>query len=247
MRDIERRSPAECVGELIERTEVEGDMVMTAFALAVRAQDRLHGGDRAPVDADRDLARATVLLEGFSGRQTEAVSAHIECAVACEGRELWELQLAHYEAAEACIDPCEASENRRAVLLYNLAEVQLNWVAALRERHDEAEMRERAALARHAPGRRRRADHARGLAGGARHLPRAARRDVPRGRRAGVRRRREPRGEYAGYVHLTRALTSRSVAEARLECDLAIELIDPHFANRMHLFALALAVELEAA
>jgi diguanylate cyclase (GGDEF)-like protein len=246
MRDIERRSPAECVAELIERTEVEGDIVMTAFALAVRAQDRLHGGDRAPVDADRDLARATVLLDGFSGRQTEAVSAHIECAVACEGRELWELQLAHYAAAEACIDPGEASENRRAVLLYNFAEVQLNWVAALRERHAEDEMRERAALARRA------LDHAdvpimpeswreelaifRELldamspVGGAAHPP-----------------TREPRGDYAGYVHLTRALTVQSVAEARLECDRAIERIDPHFSSRMHLFALALAVELEAA
>jgi diguanylate cyclase (GGDEF)-like protein len=245
-RDIERRSPAECVAELIERTEVEGDTVMTAFALAVRGQDRLHGGDRAPVDADRDLARATVLLEAFSGQQTEAVSAHIECAVAYEGRELWELQLAHYEAAEACIDPDEASENRRAVLLYNLAEVQLNWVAALRERHAEGEMRERAALAR--------------LALDAAEVP-----IMPEAWREELAIFRDlldamspvdgptsppthvPEGEYAGYVHLTRALTMRSVAEARAECDLAIERIDPFFSNRMHLFALALAVELEAA
>jgi diguanylate cyclase (GGDEF)-like protein len=245
-RDIERRSPAECVATLIERTEVEGDTVMTAFALAVRAQDRLHGGDRAPVDADRDLAHATVLLEGFSGQQTEAVSAHIECASACEGRELWELQLAHYEAAETCIDPHEASENRRSVLLYNRAEIQLNWVAALRERHAEAEMRERAALARQA-------------------LDRAEVPIMPESWRAELAIFRDlldaisppdgapppptriPEGEYRGYVHLTRALTSSSVAEARAECDQAIEAIDRHFCNRMHLFALALAVELEAA
>jgi len=245
-RDIERVSPAECVAELIERTEVEGDTVMTAFALAVRAQDRLHGGDRAPVDADRDLARATVLLEAFTGQMTEAVSAHIECAVACEGRELWELQLAHYEAAERCIDPHEASENRRAVLLYNLAEVQLNWVAALRERHAEGEMRERAALARRAL-----------QAADVPIMPEAWREELAIFRElldamspaAGAAQppTREPRGDYAGYVHLTRALTLQSVAEARLECDRAIERIDPHFSNRMHLFALALAVELEAA
>src|SRR5579875_2674202 len=244
-RDIERRSPAQCVAELIERTEVEGDTVMTAFALAVRAQDRLHGGDRAPVDADRDLARATVLLEGFTGRLTEAVSAHIECAVACEGRELWELQLAHYEAAEACIDPLEASENRRAVLLYNLAEVQLNWVAALRERHAEGEMRERAALARRAiedadvpimpAAWREELAIFRELLDAMSPLDGPARPPT-----------REPAGDYAGYVHLTRALTLDSAAEARTECALAIEGIDPHFSNRMHLFALAIAVELEA-
>jgi diguanylate cyclase (GGDEF)-like protein len=245
-RDIERVSPAQCVAELIERTEVEGDTVMTAFALAVRAQDRLHGGDRAPVDADRDLAHATVLLEGFSGQMTEAVSAHIECAVACEGRELWELQLAHYGAAEACIDPHEASENRRAVLLYNLAEVQLNWVAALRERRAEGEMRERAALARRALED---ADVP--------IMPEAWREELAIFRELldamspldgpAQPPTREPAGDYAGYVHLTRALTTPSVAEARAACDLAIEGIDPHFSNRMHLFALALAVELEAA
>src|SRR5579875_1828188 len=245
-RDIERRSPAQCVAELIERTEVEGDTVMTAFALAVRAQDRLHGGDRAPVDADRDLARATVLLEGFSGQLTEAVSAHIECAVACEGRELWELQLAHYDAAEACIDPEEAFENRRAVLLFNRAEVQLNWVAALRERRAEAEMRERAALARRALD-----------AADVPFMPEAWREELaifrelldamcpgPEGAR---RPDRVPEGDYRGYIRLTRALTASSVEEARAECDAAISAIDPHFSGRMHLFALALAVELEAA
>jgi diguanylate cyclase (GGDEF)-like protein len=245
-RDIERRSPAECVATLIEQTEVEGDTVMTAFALAVRAQDRLHGGDRAPVDADRDLARATVLLEGFSGRQTEAVSAHIECAVACEGRELWELQLAHYDAAEACIDPHEAYENRRAVLLYNRAEVQLNWVAALRERRAQAEMRVRAELARRALD-----------AAQVPFMPEPWREELaifrelldaicppPEG---SAPPSREPQGELRGYVHLTRALTSPSPAWAQAECDLAIVAIDPHFSGRMHLFALALAVELEAA
>ena len=245
-RDVERRPPAECVAALIERTEVEGDAVMTAFALAVRAQDRLYGGNRAPVDADRDLARATVLLEGFSGQRTEAVSAHIECAAACEGRELWELQLAHYDAAEARIDPHEASENRRAVLLYNRAEVQLNWVAALRERHAEAEMRGRAELARRA-------------------LDEADAPIMPIAWRAELAVFREllnalcpppggapvptlaPEGEYRGYIHLARALTLPSVAQARAACDLALETIDPHFSGRIHLFALALAVELEAA
>ncbi|HET9126046.1 MAG TPA: GGDEF domain-containing protein [Solirubrobacteraceae bacterium] len=245
-RDVERRSPADCVAELIERTEVEGDTVMTAFALAVRAQDRLHGGGRAPVDADRDLARATVLLEGFSGRQTEAVSAHIECAAACEGRELWELQLAHYEAAEACIDPHEASESRHAVLLYNRAEVQLNWVAALRERRACDELPERAALASRAldaadvpivP------DDWREELAIFRELLDAmctSRGEIPPPTRT-------PEGDYRGYVHLTRALTLTSLAEARRECDLAVETIDPHFSGPMHLFALALAVELEAA
>ncbi len=142
------RSPAtECGERLLERAGLDGDPVMSALALAVRAEDRAL---RAPVEADRDLARAVVMLEGHEGPSTEAVSAHIQCCVSADSRDLWELQLRHYDAAERCIDPDEGADGRLAVLLYNRAELQLHWVAALRELGDEHEMRERAALAREA-------------------------------------------------------------------------------------------------
>ncbi|HLI59339.1 MAG TPA: GGDEF domain-containing protein [Solirubrobacteraceae bacterium] len=242
-RHREQRSASECATRLLEHAERDGDRVMTALALAVRAQER---DCRAPVEADRDLARAVVLLEGHEGPSTEAVSAHVQCCVAAESRDLWELQLRHYDMAERCLDPDEDADGRRAVLLYNRAELQLNWVAALLELGAEAEMRDRAALARHALEAAEdpvmvdswREDIAifRDLLdamsppdGGAPPLTRAA------------------EGEYGGYVHLARALRTDDLAQARADCDRAIARIDPEKSNRIYLFSLALAVELEAA
>ena len=133
-RHVDRRVSGKWVELLLERAESDGDALMTALALAVRSQDIGLGGRRASFEADRDLARAIALLEGWSGPSREAVSAHIECARSCELRDLWELQLAHYQTAEACIDWAQGGEEKLPVLLFNRAELQVNWVAALRER-----------------------------------------------------------------------------------------------------------------
>jgi diguanylate cyclase (GGDEF)-like protein len=237
------RSPAtECGERLLERAGLDGDPVMSALALAVRAENRAL---RAPVEADRDLARAVVMLEGHEGPSTEAVSAHIQCCVSADSRDLWELQLRHYDAAERCIDPDEGAEGRLAVLLYNRAELQLHWVAALRELGDEHEMRQRAALAREALDK---TDDP--------VMPAAWREDLaifrdlldamspPEGGAPPCTRAAE--GEFRGYVHLTRALRATDVAQARAHCDRAIATIDPGPCNRIYLFSLALAAELEA-
>jgi diguanylate cyclase (GGDEF)-like protein len=242
-RHREQRSAGDCATRLLEQAELDGDPVMTALALAVRAQER---GVRAPVDADRDLARAVVMLEGHEGPSTEAVSAHVQCCVAAESRDLWELQIHHYDAAERFLDPDEDADGRLAVLLYNRAELQLNWVAALRELGAEEEMRERAALAREA------LDTAEDPV-----MPESWRGDLaifrelldslspPEGGTTPLSHAAE--GEYEGYVHLARALRADDVARARAHCDRAIEAIDPDKSNRIYLFSLALAVELEAA
>jgi diguanylate cyclase (GGDEF)-like protein len=242
-RHRDRRSASECATRLLEQAELDGDRVMTALALAVRAQER---DCRAPVEADRDLARAVVMLETHEGPSTEAVSAHVQCCVAAESRDLWELQMRHYDAAERCLDPDEDADGRLAVLLYNRAELQVDWVAALRELGAEAEMRERAMLARTALEQAEdpvmpeswRADLAifRDLLDamsppedGAPPLTRAA------------------EGEYGGYVHLARALRATDPAQARAHCHRAIATINPESSGRIYLFSLALAVELEAA
>lgn len=242
-RHRDQRSASECATRLLEQAELDDDRVMIALALAVRAQER---DCRAPVEADRDLARAVVMLESHEGPSTEAVSAHVQCCVAAESRDLWELQMRHYDAAERCLDLDEDADGRLAVLLYNRAELQINWVAALRELGATDEMRERAALARVALEN---ADHP--------VMPESWRGDLaifrdlldamspPEGGAPPLVRAAE--GEYAGYVHLARALRATDLAQARAHCDRAIATINAEASGRIYLFSLALAVELEAA
>ena len=74
--------------------------------------------------------------------------AHISCGVAYGQRHLWELEDEHYLAAEADIAGDTAASGIRLVILYNRAEVQLEWACALRElgRTEEAEERVRVAI-----------------------------------------------------------------------------------------------------
>ena len=44
------------------------------------------------------------MLEGLSGPSIERASAHLECARGYLNRGLWELELIHYEAAEAALE-----------------------------------------------------------------------------------------------------------------------------------------------
>ena len=242
---VERTPDRRWIKQLLARAERDEDATVTALALAARSQTLDAAGGRGSVEADRDLARAIVLLEGQSGISIEAASAHMEVALSCEKRDIWELQLQHYDLAEACLDIEEGAE-RRPALLYNRAEVQVNWVAALRERGDVPELAECAALARAALAL---ADHP--------LMPEDWLPDLailhelidaidPPG---GVFRRQTAAavGDFAGYVHLSRALAADSIAEARTHADLAVETIDRQANTRMYLLALSLAVELEAA
>ncbi len=243
---VEHQRTTDWAEMLLERAQNDDDPVMTALALAIRSQDCNEDAGRAPVDADRDLARAIVLLESWSGPASEAVSAHIECASACERRDLWEMQLAHYEAAEACLDAAESDTAALPVLLYNRAEVEVNWVAALRERGHVEGIAERAALARAALD-----------AANVPQMPESWWEDLVVFRELvdaispsdGVPAdaTRPPEGEFAGYVHLTHAFAAAGGPEARAHVQRALETIDPENCQRMYLLSLALAVELEAA
>jgi diguanylate cyclase (GGDEF)-like protein len=245
-RYVDHETTTDWTERLLERAENEGDPVMTATALAVRSLNFDLDGGRAAVDADRDLARAIVLLDDCASPSSEAVSAHIECALSCDRRDLWELQLAHYEAAEACLEQDEAGRERLQSLRYNRAEVEVNWAAALRERGQVAELPDRAARARAA------LDAADGPL-----MPDSWREDLALLRElvdalapahgAAVAPRRPAVGEYAGYVHLARAFASAPGAQARAHIELALEAIDQQGQQRIYLLALALAVELEAA
>jgi diguanylate cyclase (GGDEF)-like protein len=244
-RRVSNTATPEWIERLLERAQSDGDAVMTALALASRSLDIDVEGGRAPVDADRDLARAMVLLEGGIEPSGEAVSAHIECALSCERRDLWEMQLQHYAAAEACIDWAGGGGEKLPVLLYNRAEVEVNRVAAVRERGVAEGL----------------ADHARS----ARAAIEAA--DVPitparwRGELRAFRAlvdaicppdaeahaaAGEAEGDYAGYIHLARAFAGVSGPEAREHVRLALETIDQQESQRIYLLALSLAVELEA-
>jgi diguanylate cyclase (GGDEF)-like protein len=245
-RYVERAPANDWIELLLERAQRDGDPVMMATALAVRSLDFDVDGGRAPVDADRDLARATVLLEGWSGPSAEASSAHIECALSFDRRDLWELQLAHYVAAEACLEQDGAGRQRLQALRYNRAEVEVNWLAALRERGHVGDLREHAARARAA------LEAADGPL-----MPDSWREDLATLRELvdalvpahgpAVAPRRPAVGEYAGYVHLARAFAHPPGPQARRHVELALETIDQQNQQRMYLLALSLAVELEAA
>jgi diguanylate cyclase (GGDEF)-like protein len=244
-RYVERRVTGEWIERLLERAESEGDAVMAALSLAMRSQDIDLGGSRASVEADRDLARAVALLESWSGPSREAVTAHIECARSCELRDLWELQLAHYAAAEACIDWAQGGEEKLPVLFFNRAEVEVNWVAALRERGSSED------LALHAERARAALD-----AADTPLMPDRWRTDLlylrelldviapPTGTPAYPAL--EAAGEYEGYVHLMRAFATAPAAVAREHVNRALETLDQREAQRVYLLALALAVELES-
>ena len=243
---VENMPTPEWVERLLERAQSDGDAVMTALALASRSLDIDVEGGRAPVDADRDLARAVVLLEGSPGPSGEAVSAHIECALSCERRDLWEMQLQHYAAAEAAIDWAHGGGEKLPVLLYNRAEVEVNWVASVRERGETdglAEHAERARAALHAadvpimPDSWRADLHAfRALVDAICPPDGTPRRPVG-----------EAEGEYAGYIHLSRAFATAPGPEAHAHVRRALETIDQQASQRIYLLALSLAVELEAA
>ena len=173
---------------------------MSALAIAMRAQVGSGSGDPvSTVAADRDLARASVMLETAAGVSLEHACAHIECARAFNRRDLWELELEHYHGAEVALEGVVGRELVLPAILYNKAEVELNWCAALREVGDSSVLAQRSRLAREALSEV-----------GVPALPDSWRQELrifalllgaiaPDGAVQPVRMRAE--GSYAGYVH----------------------------------------------
>jgi diguanylate cyclase (GGDEF)-like protein len=231
---------------LLDRAQADGDIVATALALALRAQAVNASGDpTSTVAADRDLARACVLLETAQGCSLEHASAHNECARAFGGRDLWELELEHYQAAAAALEGQRGRELVLHAILYNQAEVELNWCAALRELDETESLIERSRLARDAladadipalpESWRRELQIFRSLLGAlAQPAPEDGSPDAP------------AEDSYAGYLHLTRALSMQDREAALLEAETALAKIDRVECPQVHSLALCVAAEIEA-
>ncbi|MGD0084491.1 MAG: GGDEF domain-containing protein [Acidimicrobiales bacterium] len=132
-------SAPEAVERFLERSSNDGDHVMVALALAIRAGRGATGDDPAvAAAADADLARATVLLENAEGGTLERISAHTGCGIAFGDRWLWELGDDQYalalELAQA--EELGTADFLLAAILYNRAEVQVSWASTLRQLGD---------------------------------------------------------------------------------------------------------------
>lgn len=186
------------------------------------------------------------MLETAAGSSLEHASAHNECARAFGERDLWELELEHYGAAEKALEGEIGRELVLPAILYNKAEVELNWCAALREIDDAGVLAHRTRLAREA-------------------LSEA---DVPAPPNSWRHELRifatllsaiEPgggpvdpvsppaEGDYAGYVRLARALSIEDHEHALAEAEKALALIDYGQSRQVHNLALCVAAEVEAA
>ncbi len=232
---------------LLDRAQADGDTVMSAIALAMRAQAVNTSGDPAPtVAADRDLARASIMLETAAGSSLEHASAHNECARAFGERDLWELELEHYSAAERALDGEVGRELVLPTILYNKAEVELNWCAALREIDDVRAVAHRSRLAREALEE---ADVP-ALPDSWRHELRifaTLLNAIEPGDGPPDPVSAPPEGGYAGYVRLARALSIDDHGPALVEAEEALCLIDHSQSPQVRNLALCVAAEIEAA
>ncbi len=233
------------IERLLDRATGDGDAATVALALARRSEVLTTSGDPAQlVAADADLARATVLLESAIGSPRMRARAHVNCGIVYGQRHLWELEDEHYLAAEAALH----GEGRDIgmVILYNRAEVQLDWACALRELGKTEEAHQRVGVAIEAL----RAAHVE-------LMPESWRQELRIFARlldaiapgAGVPNAGEVVAErhYAGMLHLAEALVAADRTHAMSEAEMALELIDPAKSRHVHNLALGTAAEIEAA
>jgi len=87
------------IEKLRNSAETDGDPATLAVALTFEVEDWLDRLDPALSAAvDRELARATVLLEAADGWALERVAGHNRCAIMYGQRHLWELADEQYAA-----------------------------------------------------------------------------------------------------------------------------------------------------
>ncbi|MGA8679552.1 MAG: GGDEF domain-containing protein [Acidimicrobiales bacterium] len=134
------------IERLLAQADADGDHAMVALALAMRSSlDTTGEHQSAALDADADLARATVLLESAHGDELTRMTAHNECAQAFGDRWLWELADEQYAAALS-LAPSEPPAWLPFVLpaiVYNQAEMQVDWACAQRQLGDDEGVAER--------------------------------------------------------------------------------------------------------
>ncbi len=234
------------IERLLDRATGDGDAATVALALARRSEVQTTSGDPAEfVAANADLARATVLLEGATGSPRMRARAHVNCGIVYGQRHLWELEDEHYLAAEVALHG-ERLADIGLVILYNRAELQLEWACALRELGKTEEAHERLDVAIEAL---RAAD--------VELMPESWRQELRIFARlldaiapgAGAPNAGEgvAEGHNAGMLHLADALSATDRAHALREADMALELVDPAKSRHVHNLALGVAAEIEAA
>lgn len=244
------RAPVEtqldAIAALLDRAIDDGEQSMAALALARRARVMTNSGDPASrVEASRELARAAVLLETATGDSPFRARAHVNCAIAFGQRDEWELEDEHYIAAENVLAGARAPSRLGWSILYNRAEVQLNWTCALRELGDTKEAERRALFAaaaiRAAQASTMPSSWKVDLRAFASLIDAIAPATAVKGARDA-----EPEGDYAGLVHLARALRATDRAAAIEEADRAVRLIDPRDSQNVYNLALCVAAEIES-
>jgi diguanylate cyclase (GGDEF)-like protein len=248
-REAEDNARLVTVTRLLERAEGDGDAVMTALALATRALAWTSDDPASSVSANADIARASVLLEDADGGALERVTAHNACGLAYSQRDLWELETQSYSAAEQLLGDCHDEAALPSVILFNRAEAQLNWAAALREVGDFEALALRCRSAREALAL---ADIP--------AMPTTWRQELPilqvlldaiEGTPPSVDIASLPAsvvegGEYGGHLHLGLALSAAEPARAADQAEQAVAAIDAVRHPTQYSLALCVAAEIEA-
>lgn len=133
------------VARLLTQAEEDRAPVMVALALAMRAcLDSKDSPDLATT-SDDDLARATVILESADGSLIERISSHNACAQAYGIRWLWELCDDQYASALKLAPDPPAPWARYVLpaIVYNRAEMQVNWACVHRQAGEDDMLAER--------------------------------------------------------------------------------------------------------
>jgi len=245
-------SSAATIERLRQRAEADGDPASLALALGFEVEGWLNSQDPGLLaEVDRELARATVLLEAADGWALERVAGHNLCAIMYGQRGLWELADTQYAAAEALLAECEPTHHT-AALLFNRAEAELDWACVLREIGDLEGVGQRCRTGATAlditsdvamPDSWRSELVVVGVL-----LAAVGGEDRSEQARA-LLEKRAGGADYAGHLHLVIALAPETVGGqvAVEEAELALRLVDPVKAPSVHDLALCVASELEAA
>jgi diguanylate cyclase (GGDEF)-like protein len=248
------------IAQFLAQAEEDRAPVMVALALAMRAGRGVDDDDpQLALTAEEDLARATVILESSDGPVIERISAHNACAQAFGERWLWELCDEQYAAAlKLAPDPLPSwAQLVLPAIVYNRAQMQVDWASVLRQLGDVASLTERwhtfQTVMLTVPDVGMPDPWAIELEALGTLLAAIAGQDTTERSReqlASLREQDHPGAWPAGWLHLAIGLSGQRAGDlerARAEVELAISAIDPASSADEHDLALFVAAELENA